>query len=133
MTGRAMNDITRMHGRFAQPEIEGEMSILTGTAPVATMQEYQQDVTAYTRGQGKLSCTLQGYEPCHNEDEVLAASTYDPELDLANPASSVFCAHGAGYIVDWYDVYDMMHVKRRSGICTCRNGRCPAEYNVRAY
>lgn len=115
MTGRAMNDITRMHGRFAQPEIEGEMSILTGTAPVATMQEYQQDVTAYTRGQGKLSCTLQGYEPCHNEDEVLAASTYDPELDLANPASSVFCAHGAGYIVDWYDVYDMMHVKEDLG------------------
>lgn len=115
MTGRAMNDITRMHGRFAQPEIEGEMSILTGTAPVATMQEYQQDVTAYTRGQGKLSCTLQGYEPCHNEDEVLAASTYDPELDMANPASSVFCAHGAGYIVDWYDVYDMMHVKEDPG------------------
>lgn len=115
MTGRAMNDITRMHGRFAQPEVEGEMSILTGTAPVATMQEYQQDVTAYTRGQGKLSCTLQGYEPCHNEDEVLAASTYDPELDLANPASSVFCAHGAGYIVDWYDVYDMMHVKEDPG------------------
>ena len=111
----AMNDITRMHGRFAQPEIEGEMSILTGTAPVATMQEYQQDVTAYTRGQGKLSCTLQGYEPCHNEDEVLAASTYDPELDMANPASSVFCAHGAGYIVDWYDVYDMMHVKEDPG------------------
>lgn len=115
MTGRAMNDITRMHGRFAQPEIEGEMSILTGTAPVATMQEYQQDVTAYTRGQGKLSCTLLGYEPCHNEDEVLAASTYDPELDMANPASSVFCAHGAGYIVDWYDVYDMMHVKEDPG------------------
>lgn len=115
MTGRAMNDITRMHGRFAQPEIEGEMSILTGTAPVATMQEYQQDVTAYTRGQGKLSCTLQGYEPCHNEDEVLAASTYDPELDMANPASSVFCAHGAGYIVDWFDVYDMMHVKEDPG------------------
>ena len=115
MTGRAMNDITRMHGRFAQPEIEGEMSILTGTAPVVTMQEYQQDVTAYTRGQGKLSCTLQGYEPCHNEDEVLAASTYDPELDMANPASSVFCAHGAGYIVDWYDVYDMMHVKEDPG------------------
>ena len=115
MTGRAMNDITRMHGRFAQPEIEGEMSILTGTAPVATMQEYQQDVTAYTRGQGKLSCTLQGYEPCHNEDEVLAARTYDPELDMANPASSVFCAHGAGYIVDWYDVYDMMHVKEDPG------------------
>lgn len=115
MTGRAMNDITRMHGRFAQPEIEGEMSILTGTAPVATMQEYQQAVTAYTRGQGKLSCTLQGYEPCHNEDEVLAASTYDPELDMENPASSVFCAHGAGYIVDWYDVYDMMHVKEDPG------------------
>lgn len=115
MTGRAMNDITRMHGRFAQPEIEGEMSILTGTAPVATMQGYQQDVTAYTRGQGKLSCTLQGYEPCHNEDEVLEASTYDPELDMANPASSVFCAHGAGYIVDWYDVYDMMHVKEDPG------------------
>lgn len=115
MTGRAMNDITRMHGRFAQPEIEGEMSILTGTAPVATMQGYQQDVTAYTRGQGKLSCTLQGYESCHNEDEVLAASTYDPELDMANPTSSVFCAHGAGYIVDWYDVYDMMHVKEDPG------------------
>ena len=128
MTGRAMNDITRMHGRFAQPEIEGEMSILTGTAPVATMQEYQQDVTAYTRGQGKLSCTLQGYEPCHNEDEVLAASTYDPELDMANPASSVFCAHGAGYIVDWYDVYDLMHVKEDPGCALA--GRADVRRNI---
>ena len=115
MTGRAMNDITRMHGRFAQPEIEGEMSILTGTAPVATMQEYQQDVTAYTRGQGKLSCSMEGYEPCDYADEALSASTYEPEFDVAYPAASVFFAHGAGYIVDWYDVYDMMHVKEDPG------------------
>jgi small GTP-binding protein len=115
MVGRAMSDITRMYGQFSQPEIDGDMAVLTGTGPAATMQEYHKEVMAYTHGTGRLSFTLKGYEPCHNAEEVLSTNTYDPETDVSDPSSSVFCAHGAGYIVDWFDVYDYMHVKEDQG------------------
>ncbi len=115
MTGRAMNDITKMEGHFTQPEIENDMTIITGEAPVYKMQEYQTEVVAYTHGLGKLNLALKGYAPCHNEEEIISESGYEPEQDMANPVSSVFCAHGAGYIVDWYDVYDYMHVKEDAG------------------
>ena len=115
MTGRAMNDITRMEGHFTQPEIENDMTIITGEAPVYEMQDYQTEVVAYTHGLGKLSLTYAGYAPCHNEEEIILESGYEPEQDVAHPVSSVFCAHGAGYIVDWYDVYEYMHVKEDVG------------------
>ena len=109
--GRAMSDIQRMHGSFDTPMTEGERSILTGTAPASEFGSYQREVNAYTRGMGRLSCTLKGYEPCHNAGEVIEASGYDPEQDLENPASSVFCAHGAGFLVDWDRVPDYAHVE----------------------
>lgn len=108
--GRAMSDIGRMCGNFKAPEINGEMSVLVGSAPVATMRGYQTDVTSYTRGRGKLFCTLKGYEPCHNADEVIAAIGYYSERDLDNPSSSVFCSHGAGFVVEWDNVQNYMHV-----------------------
>ena len=111
MLGRAMSDIQRMHGSFESPETEGEMSVLTGTAPVSTMRDYQREVNAYTRGHGRFSCVLKGYEPCHNAEEVIAARQYDPEADLANPTGSVFCAHGAGFVVNWKEVDDYAHVE----------------------
>ena len=80
-------------------------------APVSEMREYQKDVAAYTGGTGRLFCTMAGYYPCHNTEEVLAASAYDPERDLANPTGSVFCAHGAGFVVPWYEVEDYMHLE----------------------
>ncbi|HEX3075324.1 MAG TPA: translation factor GTPase family protein [Lachnospiraceae bacterium] len=110
--GRAMSDIQKMFGSFSSPEIDGEMSILTGIAPVATMRGYHMEVTSYTRGRGRLFCTLKGYEPCHNEEEVIQAIGYDSDRDLENPASSVFCAHGAGFVVEWDKVYDYMHLER---------------------
>lgn len=109
--GRAMTDIQKMCGSCGQPQTEGEFCILTGRAPVATMGGYQKEVTAYTKGRGKLSCTLQGYEPCHNSEEVIALSGYDPEADLENPAGSVFCAHGAGFVVPWDQVAQYMHLE----------------------
>lgn len=109
--GRAMTDVQRMYGSFAAPQMEGEQAILTGKAPVACMRGYQQEVTAYTRGRGHLFCTLGGYEPCHNAEEVIAAFGYDPEADLDNPPSSVFCAHGAGFIVPWDQVEEYMHLE----------------------
>lgn len=111
MLGRAMSDIQRMHGQFDPPVTEGETSILTGTAPVATMRDYQREVHAYTRGHGRFSCVLKGYEPCHNAEEVIAARQYDPEADLANPTGSVFCAHGAGFVVNWDEVDEYAHVE----------------------
>lgn len=108
--GRAMSDITRMHGRFESPVFEGENGILTGIAPVAAMQGYQREVNAYTRGFGRLSVEAAGYEPCHNEEEVVAAAAYDPEADEENPSFSVFCAHGAGFAVPWNQVPDYAHV-----------------------
>ncbi len=110
-TGRAMSDIERMHGRFQPPELEGEMTVICGSGPVALMRDYQTEVLSYSRGRGKWSCSLKGYEPCHNQEEIVAAAGYDPETDLDNPTGSVFCAHGAGFVVPWDMVKDYMHVE----------------------
>lgn len=112
--GRAMTDIEKMHGHFILEQRSGRLALLTGTAPVVTMREYQKEVTAYTKGQGKLSLSLKGYAPCHNTQEVLEQKGYDPEADLLNPTGSVFCAHGAGFVVPWYEVKDYMHLECRS-------------------
>ena len=109
--GRAMNDIQRMYGRFDTPDAVGETAILTGVVPVATMQGYQMEVAAYSHGLGRLFCTLQGYEPCHNAEEVIAAICYEPEADLEHTADSVFCGHGAGFVVPWDQVYEYMHIE----------------------
>ena len=111
LVGHAMTDIEKMSGRFELGENEGETAVLTGIAPVSEMREYQKDVAAYTGGTGRLFCTMAGYYPCHNTEEVLVASAYDPERDLANPTGSVFCAHGAGFVVPWYEVEDYMHLE----------------------
>ncbi len=111
MIGRAMTDIEMMSGRFETPLIENGIAILTGFAPVATFRDYQKDVIAYTKGEGRVFCTLSGYELCHNADEVIAAIHYDAEGDLDNPASSVFCSHGAGLLVPWQQVKEHMHVE----------------------
>ncbi len=109
--GRAMADIQKMQGSFAEPESEGDIMVLTGSAPVSAMREYQSEVHAYTRGSGRLFCTLKGYEVCHNADEVIAAFDYDSEQDLENPTGSVFCEHGAGFVVPWDQVPDYMHLE----------------------
>ena len=111
MVGRAMTDIGKMNGHFDPPVTEGENSVLTGYAPVVTMQDYKQEVSAYTKEFGRLSFTLRGYEPCHNAEEVIAAAGYDPEGDPFNTPDSVFCAHGSGYIVPWHEVKQNMHVE----------------------
>lgn len=110
MVGRAMTDIEQMQGTFQAPEQVGQMSVLKGMVPVATMRNYQQEVQSYTKGQGQLLCTLKGYYPCHNTEEVLEKCTYEPEADLANPTGSVFCSHGAGFTVPWYEVERYMHL-----------------------
>lgn len=109
--GRTMTDIQKMLGEFDPPKTEGEMTVLTGSAPVVTMRDYQKEVISYTSGRGRLSCTLKGYYPCHNQEEVVEAVGYDPEADLENPTGSVFCAHGAGFVVNWDQVEEYMHVE----------------------
>ena len=116
MVGRAMTDIQKMYGTFQGPEIEGEMSVLTGVAPVVTMGGYQSEVTAYTRGRGRLSCTLKGYQPCHNAEEVIEAAGYEPDADMENPTGSVFCAHGAGFVVNWDEVDTYAHIQTELGL-----------------
>ena len=109
--GRAMTDIQRMCGKFDPPDTDGEQAVLTGTAPVAAMRGYQTEFAGYTGGKGRLFCSLKGYDVCHNAEEVEAAAGYDPEADTENPSASVFCAHGAGFIVPWYQVEEYMHVE----------------------
>ena len=109
--GRAMADIQKMYGEFQLSDSEGEYSVVTGFAPVSLMRDYQKEVMAYTSGHGRLFCTLKGYMPCHNADEVIEEMNYDSESDLENPTGSVFCAHGAGFIVPWYEVEDYMHLE----------------------
>lgn len=109
--GRAMTDIQKMAGSFAPPSVDGEIAVLTGSVPVVTMRGYQTEMAAYTKGRGRLMCTLKGYEECHNAQEVIEARGYDPEADLENPTGSVFCAHGAGFVVPWEQVCDYMHLE----------------------
>ena len=108
--GRAMTDIQRMGGKLEAPQTLGELALLTGTAPVSEMRPYQSEVVSYTRGRGRLTCTVCGYQPCHNADAVIAAAGYDPDHDVYDPCDSVFCAHGAGFTVKWDQVREYMHV-----------------------
>ena len=109
--GRAMTDLERRHAVMEPPQICGETAVLKGKAPVCTMQDYAREVAAYTKGEGRLFTSLKGYEPCHNAQEVIERAGYDPERDLENPTGSVFCAHGAGFVVPWDQVKDYMHVE----------------------
>lgn len=109
--GRALSDIQKMKGNFEGPHTQGDYSVLTGTAPVVRMRGYQTEVIAYTKGRGRLSCILKGYEPCKEADHVIEKVGYDPDSDLENPTGSVFCAHGAGFVVPWYQVPDYMHLE----------------------
>ena len=108
--GRAVSDIRVMDGKIASPESDGITAVITGRAPVSEMRSYQSDVMAYTKGKGKLALFPDGYSPCHNAEKVIAAAGYDPEADLENTPDSVFCSHGAGVTVKWYDVEKYMHV-----------------------
>lgn len=108
--GKAMTDIDRMWGNATVSEQMNGMTTLTGTAPVSTLNGYASEVVAYTKGLGTLSVSLAGYEPCHNTEEVLRDRHYDPERDLKNPCDSVFCSHGAGTVIPWYEVPDYMHL-----------------------
>ena len=108
--GRAMADIQRMHGSAQLVETTGETAVLKGSAPVSSMGGYPIEFTAYTKGKGRLFCELKGYEPCHDQEEVINALGYDSEADLENPTGSVFCAHGAGYVVPWYEVDARAHM-----------------------
>jgi small GTP-binding protein len=110
--GRAMNDIQQMNGTFENPEmVDGsDLTIISGTAPVATMQGYSQTVNSYTHGLGNLECVVLGYQACHNAEEIIEDKNYDPVSDLENTPDSVFCAHGAGYPVPWNEVPQMAHV-----------------------
>lgn len=110
MLGRVMTDIERIYGSMDSPENRGEYSIIKGSVPVITMQKYRQDLPSYTKGLGKISCTLKGYYPCHNEQEIIEQTGYDSETDLCNPTGSVFCANGAGFYVSYDKVYEYMHV-----------------------
>ncbi|MEY8515617.1 translation factor GTPase family protein [Lachnospiraceae bacterium 29-84] len=109
--GRAIADIEQMRGSFDPPQLQDGMAVLTGSVPVAAMGDYQKEVAAYTRGNGRMSLSLKGYEPCKDPQEVMERIGYDPERDLENPASSVFCSHGAGFVVKWDQVKEYMHVE----------------------
>jgi len=108
--GRAMSDLQQMGGEISQPELIQDEAVLTGAAPVAALRDYGLEVTSYTRGRGRLLCTLRGYEPCRDQAAVVEAMGYDPERDVENPADSVFCAHGGGYNVPWSEVPAHAHV-----------------------
>lgn len=108
--GRAMTDLDKMHASFALEQNTDGSGLITGTAPVVLLQHYPKEVISYTKGNGRMFCSLKGYAPCHNAQEVITDIGYDPESDLANPTGSVFCAHGAGFVVPWNQVKDYMHL-----------------------
>lgn len=109
--GRAMTDIERMYGTCDSPDIVNGMAILAGTAPVSSMNGYQTEITSYTRGTGRIFCSLKGYAPCRNAEEVIEEIGYNALGDMENPSGSVFCAHGAGFVVEWDEVKKYMHLE----------------------
>ncbi len=111
MLGRAMTDVERMKGTCKISNISNETAVLIGSVPVVTMRNYQKEVAAYTKGSGRLVCVLEGYKPCHNEEEIIEKMGYDSERDVGNPAGSVFCSHGESFSVGWDKVKDYMHVE----------------------
>ena len=130
--GRAITDLQRMGGDFRPPETEGETVVLTGSAPVSGMKEYAAEVRAYSRGLGQLSLGVSGFRPCPDQEAVVASIGYDPERDIANPTGSVFCAHGAGYVVPWFQVPDLAHIpvearpkERQEAAAPSRSGSSP--------
>ena len=128
-TGRAMTDIQRMGGEFAPPEVaENGLFLLTGGAPVRRMRGYQREVTAYTRGRGRLHCTVSGYRPCTEQERIVQELGYDSERDLENPAGSVFCSHGAGFEVKWDKVDSYAHLPLWS---TFRKADAPGQTSYR--
>lgn len=108
--GRAINDIQNMYGSFLPPEISGKTAVINGEAPVSEMCDYNNELLSYTKGKGRLYCTLKGYEPCHNTEDIIEKYNYNYESDVENTADSVFCKHGAGFIVKWNEVSDYMHL-----------------------
>ncbi len=108
--GRAISDVHAMGGRHSAPEADGDHMTITGTAPVSAMADYMTEVAAYTRGRGRFSCHVEGYQPCTDARSVIEEIGYDPEADIENTPDSVFCAHGAGFTVKWNEVPDYMHV-----------------------
>ncbi len=115
LVGHAMTDIESRYGIPDPPEIRGDLASLSGLAPVSAMRNYQKEVSAYTKGQGKLSLNFHSYRPCHNTEEVVEQIGYDPDTDFRNPSGSVFCSHGAGFSVSWDQVWDYMHLECRLG------------------
>ncbi len=109
--GRALSDLQRMHGTFGTPEQDGETAVIEGIAPVVCMRDYQTELAAYTKGRGRLFCSLKGYLPCHDGEAVVERIGYDSERDTENPTGSVFCAHGAGFVVQWDQVEEYMHLE----------------------
>ena len=109
--GRAMTDLQAMAGHFEAPETTGEYALLTGTVPVSEFGGYQTRMLAYSGGKGRLFTRLKGYEPCHNAQEVIEQTGYQAERDTDNPCGSVFCAHGAGFLVEWDQVEEYMHLE----------------------
>lgn len=111
LVGRAMSDVERMAGTSAPPLVGDGRAVLTGTVPAASMDGYQQEVSAYSGGAGRLSLTFAGYGPCRDEEAVICANGYDPDTDEENPSGSVFCKHGAGFPVKWDEVFSYMQIQ----------------------
>ena len=116
MLGRALSDVQRMGGESAAPQIADGIAVVEGAAPVSEMRDYAMDVNAYTHGEGRLALMFGGYRECHDEQTVVDGAGYDPEADLEHTPDSVFCAHGAGYMVKWYKVPEFCHVPMRRGV-----------------
>ncbi len=131
MVGRAMTDIEKLQGKCEITHSDGEMAVLTGSAPVTAMRNYQREVVAYTKGLGRLFYSLKGYEPCHNTDQVLEEIGYDSERDFENPTGSVFCSQGVGFAVPWDRVKEYMHLE--SYLCKAEEQSEEPQQNQAAY
>ena len=108
--GRAMTDITSMAGTYDAPEHVGDEVNISGRGPVRTFMDYPTQLRAYTHGKGGIQLQPDGYDVCHNQEEVIAEIGYDCGADVQNSPGSVFCSHGAGFLVNWDEADQWMHL-----------------------
>lgn len=128
--GRAMTDITNMGGSFSQPEINGNFAEIEGSAPVSGIRGYQTEITAYTKGTGRITLTPDGYKEAPDAEKAITEIAYNAEADTENTADSVFCSHGAGFAVKWNEVGNFCHIPPKK---KAEDNTAETEYRIKSY
>lgn len=116
LVGRILSDLQRLHAEFEPPQAGEHSAVIQGRGPAVTLMDYPLTLGPLTKGRGQIRLRFDGYEPCHNAEEVIARIGYDREHDVENTPDSVFCSHGSGFPVKWQEAPRYMHCHPEKGV-----------------